>query len=168
MRGKASLGHYITSHMRITPAHAGKSSSSVLIIYSSPDHPRPCGEKILLSCTTSPLRGSPPPMRGKVWHSRRGRVPGGITPAHAGKRQRALSPLRKTQDHPRPCGEKELWERAMVQAIGSPPPMRGKDRAHERVDGLVGITPAHAGKRANLSKPMILTRDHPRPCGEKC
>ena len=71
------------------------------------------------------------------------------------------------RDHPRLCGEKDgeppvcLWKR------GSPPPMRGKGRKTGRRKKLIGITPAYAGKSTIYKCPEIISKDHPRLCGEK-
>ena len=45
--------------------------------------------------------------------------------------------------------------------------MRGKAKRSFNVPFHVGITPAHAGKRASLAVCRTKSRDHPRPCGEK-
>ena len=49
MRGKAILYSLIARAYRITPAHAGKSFLSKAAQLVAKDHPRPCGEKLLLS-----------------------------------------------------------------------------------------------------------------------
>ena len=45
--------------------------------------------------------------------------------------------------------------------------MRGKVARCNHVAGLVGITPAHAGKSCPLVFAFRYSRDHPRTCGEK-
>ena len=70
----------------ITPACAGKSSSVRTTSAVRWDHPRVCGEKLMLCHRLRPGRGSPPRVRGKglcfytLWDLL------GITPACAGKR----------------------------------------------------------------------------------
>ena len=91
--------------------------------------------------------GSPPPMRGKV--------DVGI-----------MEPIRN-QDHPRLCGEKPDWDGLDKTAQGSPPPMRGKGQPNTRSSVTSGITPAYAGKSRKFSRPVWVTGDHPRLCGEK-
>ena len=71
--------------MRITPAYAGKSVAKKWNETGGEDHPRVCGEKVLLPHRRKPFMGSPPRMRGKVKcvlcsHGLRR-----ITPAYAGK-----------------------------------------------------------------------------------
>ena len=46
MRGKAALIVRVYIILRITPAHAGKSTKSEKRLDEYQDHPRPCGEKV--------------------------------------------------------------------------------------------------------------------------
>ena len=86
MRGKAKLVVFPINVLRITPAYAGKRFAAVKLSPALRDHPRLCGEKVILNRFTAFTIGSPPPMRGKV-HSRSLRgCWGRITPAYAGKR----------------------------------------------------------------------------------
>ena len=71
----------------------------------------------------------------------------GITPAHAGKRERV--------------------SRCACWTEGSPPRMRGKDVHQSESEEPHGITPAYAGKRAWPALEIDLSQDHPRTCGEK-
>ena len=67
MRGKEKA---LTSYHecdRITPAYAGKSAAFVKSFGTARDHPRLCGEKLLIAPNLYLLLGSPPPMRGKVF-----------------------------------------------------------------------------------------------------
>ena len=48
MRGKVSTGAVRTFPAWITPAHAGKSKFFLMIGDSGEDHPRTCGEKLVL------------------------------------------------------------------------------------------------------------------------
>ena len=66
VRGKAKLLHCQISSTRITPAYAGKRSSSKAGPVGLADHPRVCGEKFLASTFFAVTLGSPPHMRGKV------------------------------------------------------------------------------------------------------
>ena len=52
----------------------------------------------------------------------------GITPAYAGKSRSNFHHQKCNKDHPRLCGEKVILNRFTAFTIGSPPPMRGKDR----------------------------------------
>ena len=86
-------------------------------------------------------------MRGKALHLPYNISLTRITPAHAGKSAILYANCIMTQDHPRPCGEKEELDDIEAAAAGSPPPMRGKVRGSKQ--------------------PLQRGWDHPRPCGEK-
>ena len=94
MRGKDNQIIKQQQELGITPAYAGK---RVLFRFSrtvSWDHPRLCGEKVLLERPLDTVGGSPPPMRGKV---RETSAPAGyvrITPAYAGKSKTGCRELR--------------------------------------------------------------------------
>ena len=53
------------------------------------------------------------------------------------------------EDHPRLCGEKDTPSWRNTSILGSPPPMRGKEKISHRTLGSTGITPAYAGKRSS-------------------
>ena len=167
MRGKVLDVPPCVGGDRITPAHAGKSVCGSVIISSTPDHPRPCGEKSYMVRTSWATSGSPPPMRGKGFRHKCIHPPAGITPAHAGKRCCYLAMLRVRWDHPRPCGEKFDLRHRYAASTGSPPPMRGKGPRLCNDAICSRITPAHAGKRCERSECGADGQDHPRPCGEK-
>ena len=87
MRGKASLQGSFHDKRGITPAYAGKSFCVSGVEGRNRDHPRPCGEKKKGRCFIMRVKGSPPPMRGKVRLEGEEVVKYGITPAYAGKRR---------------------------------------------------------------------------------
>ena len=90
MRGKVRELLFSFHCARITPAYAGKSAANTWITNKIKDHPRVCGEKLLMAISPMPLRGSPPRMRGKAAHPHLHPLHGRITPAYAGKRLREL------------------------------------------------------------------------------
>ncbi len=90
-----------------------------------------------------------------------------ITPAYAGKRYRNARSGQYQRDHPRVCGEKAFMAFCRNCAVGSPPRMRGKVCFLGCISVLTGITPAYAGKSAQLEGASPLAQDHPRVCGEK-
>ena len=147
MRGKGCYSFSFYRIWRITPAHAGKSNFLNYEPYSTADHPRTCGEKIKISEIGKMFYGSPPHMRGKVFHT--GLYTVGI------------------KDHPRTCGEKQFQRGQHNQIYGSPPHMRGKDSIFYIKLFRAGITPAHAGKSRLLAPSSLRRGDHPRTCGEK-
>ena len=85
MRGKASRLRCFFHTFRITPAYAGKSDKPLRSHFVFRDHPRLCGEKCHPLLILRLHRGSPPPMRGKVFFSDNSTGALGITPAYAGK-----------------------------------------------------------------------------------
>ena len=108
MRGKVFGVHGIISDTGITPAYAGKSFVSAVVICGVRDHPRLCGEKRCRQALRCSSAGSPPPMRGKGDIEEKWVMANRITPAYAGKRQLSTLYSRDSEDHPRLCGEKPL------------------------------------------------------------
>ena len=108
-----------------------------------------------------------PHMRGKDDEGRLKLRHVGITPACAGKRLYYSCALATLEDHPRTCGEKLYTPCMIAPKVGSPPHMRGKVLILDDVPGVVGITPACAGKRAYNTRYVPRRQDHPRMCGEK-
>ena len=66
MRGKDPHTCFQMLVLGITPAYAGKSADRQVVIVRQWDHPRLCGEKVLLERPLDTVGGSPPPMRGKA------------------------------------------------------------------------------------------------------
>ena len=151
----------------ITPACAGKRMKSGSSWMNWWDHPRVCGEKDKAAEKAQHLRGSPPRVRGKAVHHKHRHSPGRITPACAGKRKRPKRWVRPPKDHPRVCGEKAAICTAYGKVLGLPPRVRGKAGRQLGIGGLVGITPAYAGKSTFCVAPSLIWKDHPRVCGEK-
>ncbi len=85
MRGKAIPPRPYPCVSRITPAYAGKRASCKIVHNKTPDHPRACGEKLIIPCASSSVQGSPPRMRGKGRKGHGSRHQTRITPAYAGK-----------------------------------------------------------------------------------
>ena len=167
MRGKDQDVSFFQKRPRITPAYAGKRRRSVRLPWKPWDHPRLCGEKLLARLPEFVSMGSPPPMRGKDMNKSKIDSSIRITPAYAGKRLRRQAPRCQSEDHPRLCGEKQTVTNLLMANIGSPPPMRGKVISCTVNSKCIGITPAYAGKRANIFARVLLQWDHPRLCGEK-
>ena len=148
MRGKAAQSVQLPDNLGIIPAHAGKSPVTAEMDFERNNHPRSCGEKVLVPLCIGQTDGSSPLMRGKgrAIFCMRGRAR--IIPAHAGKRSSHSISGWLTRDHPRSCGEKLLLVSHITPNTGSSPLVRGKaldERVAERGDGSI---PAHAGKSA--------------------
>ena len=90
-----------------------------------------------------------------------------VSPAYAGKSPARFSSPRRCRDHPRVCGEKTFLEPKGQTRLGSPPRVRGKGCNLARGVRPDRITPAYAGKSAQLEGASPLAQDHPRVCGEK-
>ena len=146
MRGKETGAAGQCDGDGITPAYAGKSKMGVVSPGARQDHPRVCGEKMIVWSVCLASVGSPPRMRGKDSRSSELELSSGITPAYAGKRcnSKATAPLQR--DHPRMCGEKAEATLPQLSTAGSPPHVRGKARADSAIGNDAGITPACAGK----------------------
>ena len=167
MRGKAPRFLIAKGLFRITPAYAGKSVKVNEPDCLPRDHPRVCGEKTSSNVPERKNPGSPPRVRGKGYTGSAARPAGRITPACAGKRDKAGLPFVPVRDHPRVCGEKSGRVRPWRKHKGSPPRVRGKGVRSTCIPALTRITPACAGKRRNAIPRAAFFRDHPRVCGEK-
>ena len=69
---------------RITPACAGNSLSVITAAPGIQDHPRVCGEQLMMRISSGIQKGSPPRVRGTADHFLGMASLGGITPACAG------------------------------------------------------------------------------------
>ena len=146
--GKRELGEVQGyTEKRITPAYAGKSLAPTKEHHPLWDHPRLCGEKLIIKIPDTDEAGSPPPMRGKGTSRIASKLILRITPAYAGKSQHRERDSGKSEDHPRLCGEKAPIHTDTPYFSGSPPPMRGKAAALDTPQRRERITPAYAGKR---------------------
>ena len=106
MRGKEGKYRGSQSGQGITPAYAGKRCKVFLLEILVQDHPRVCGEKVVVRESTAARPGSPPRMRGKEGTPLENLPKDRITPAYAGKSIRLTSKVVCRRDHPRVCGEK--------------------------------------------------------------
>ena len=85
VRGKLRRAVPMQSGLRIIPARAGQTSSSVSAMIVSPDHPRACGANNYWNHAGSRSRGSSPRVRGKLCWLTRWRWLIRIIPARAGQ-----------------------------------------------------------------------------------
>ena len=167
MRGKVCDLAIIRVHHGITPAYAGKRGLSTTTGRGWKDHPRVCGEKLLLERLYATFRGPPPRVRGKVHADCAKELRLGITPAYAGKSQYHMGLFYSSRDHPRVCGEKSRTRKCFVIFTGSPPRVRGKAGIAALPWWGSGITPACAGKSRFTVFQLLKNGDYPRVCGEK-
>ena len=166
MRGKLYRAAGIAEKYRITPAGAGKTFVFSSRRQQQQDHPRRCGENCSRHTRHLSRSGSPPQVRGKL-HPTEGTLSAfRITPAGAGKTCRYCCLGCRAQDHPRRCGENQSRTPLYIEALGSPPQVRGKRKGFAGLNQASRITPAGAGKTALAAYGRMLSRDHPRRCGE--
>ena len=130
----------------IIPAYAGNTESDRYPFARSGDHPRVCGEHLLVVCVFANCWGSSPRMRGTpgIVGGSVGRA--GIIPAYAGNTRALPTAGASDWDHPRVCGE-HISQSPFIRSFrGSSPRMRGTpiDRRSHCWNG----------------------GDHPRVCGE--
>ena len=89
-----------------------------------------------------------------------------ITPAGAGKTPACRCCCWHRKDHPRRCGENDIYREPFKRVAGSPPQVRGKPEWIDYMEAYRGITPAGAGKTTSHSIYPHQAQDHPRRCGE--
>ena len=131
--------------IRITPACAGTTYSSMLDKVDSEDHPRLCGDYLSNLDLGYSSMGSPPPVRGLLRDLANVMEYERITPACAGTT--ILIPIARTyfKDHPRLCGDYLLMKSCLGKKLGSPPPVRGLLTNFSTLFLSSRITPACAG-----------------------
>ena len=167
MRGADRPAGLLGCADRITPAHAGSSSSLGATPPPGRDHPRACGEQKVMRGHVAPSRGSPPRMRGAGRRRPASPSRSRITPAHAGSSKSTEGLMSIEEDHPRACGEQHPAWAPDRRGPGSPPRMRGAGNLQRRNRRNLRITPAHAGSRLPGNPLSCAGQDHPRACGEQ-
>ena len=108
VRGKRKKELPVDLNPRITPAGAGKTHIIPMPTLDNQDHPRRCGENIIMDSPNLRNAGSPPQVRGKLRIHTEFTVKRRITPAGAGKTCSFLFVECVYKDHPRRCGENLL------------------------------------------------------------
>ena len=151
VRGKPEAVAKLRRYTGITPAGAGKTAPHSPARVIAWDHPRRCGENRKVVARKPQRKGSPPQVRGKPCCADRVAEGERITPAGAGKTIGLSVRMLITLDHPRRCGENDVSSGENLQAMGSPPQMRGKHASGSRTAADLGITPADAGKTLKRS-----------------
>ena len=156
----------LNSTLRITPAPAGKTFFGLFQISMFKDHPRTCGENMMLKLEKQAYSGSPPHLRGKPVVEKQNLGKQRITPAPAGKTDGDFQNENSIEDHPRTCGENCNKNWGQKSHIGSPPHLRGKHVYFLSFFAKWRITPAPAGKTKWCPLFIAFNKDHPRTCGE--
>ena len=89
MRGTPEWHRVDTYLIGIIPAYAGNTSTHVAHNFNPRDHPRVCGEHLLLQFLLLVCQGSSPRMRGTLLPDGKRLVQRGIIPAYAGNTESA-------------------------------------------------------------------------------
>ena len=108
------MGDYLILNGGIIPAYAGSTSPECLSTFLCRDHPRVCGEHVLMMNPSLFSMGSSPRMRGAqalaVFHDNLA----GIIPAYAGSTSEQPPSASPPWDHPRVCGEHSISSRSLL------------------------------------------------------
>ena len=131
-RGKLQAIVPIIASVRLIPAHAGKTTLTVLSATSRKAHPRSRGENSVADTEIATHRGSSPLTRGKLPGENDSRAWAGLIPAHAGKTITWLAQLITSWAHPRSRGENVRRAQYPPPTGGSSPLTRGKRRPPTR------------------------------------
>ena len=129
----------------IIPAYAGNTSIFQRPSSKRRDHPRVCGEHG--GCCDGLLAqwGSSPRMRGTLKMYTIEDMNVGIIPAYAGNTASRACSSGMARDHPRVCGEHQLYTSSQFAHKGSSPRMRGTPISFCVCVITPGIIPAYAG-----------------------
>ena len=125
LRGAPSGTHSPKRSARITPAPAGSTNTNRSPITPALDHPRTCGEHIVILNIPYLFPGSPPHLRGALLSDFCFQPRQRITPAPAGSTMIISFIFFSSWDHPRTCGEHSLICPILCCRSGSPPHLRG-------------------------------------------
>ena len=104
MRGNQHQRHHWPLPRGSIPAHAGEPQTCVPNTGQLWVYPRACGGTETWPCSSLPLRGLSPRMRGNPQSASAGALAPGSIPAHAGEPPWALARIRLEGVYPRACG----------------------------------------------------------------
>ena len=151
----------------IIPARAGSSPRPSFECLAVGDHPRACGEQFTTSAGTIIGWGSSPRVRGAAGNKLVSFSFVGIIPARAGSRRSTDTQKNGERDHPRACGEQVATDDCTTDTEGSSPRVRGAVSGTPLTQTPTRIIPARAGSSCWNQLWGIVSRDHPRACGEQ-
>ncbi len=90
-----------------------------------------------------------------------------IIPTRMGTRKRGCKDVENTRDHPHAYGDKGVFSRKKLIAIGSSPRVWGQDRLNRFNNFFHGIIPTRMGTRHLFGVLAVAHRDHPHAYGDK-
>ena len=96
-----------------------------------------------------------------------GSTPSRYIPLHPGVFALTRQSIRRSQHHPRACGEQRRSTGKPPQESGSSPRMRGTDREIQNPSARSRFIPACAGNSTTIATPRRCRPVHPRVCGEQ-
>ena len=166
VRGKRGNADNLYTGDGLIPARAGKTFQAPVNTAATAAHPRACGENDHTAEVTEAMAGSSPRVRGKHPSPSRCRLSERLIPARAGKTRPRARRLRRTQAHPRACGENRRGQRGQRRHPGSSPRVRGKRTPNEPQPLAARLIPARAGKTGRRPRAPLRRSAHPRACGE--
>ena len=149
-RGKHKVRIFEQLRLRLIPAHAGKTRSSLARSDQPWAHPRSRGENEVAGSSPVGGAGSSPLTRGKPEMGRLPRRTPGLIPAHAGKTRRSLSTAKTARAHPRSRGENPFEQMSAHGSRGSSPLTRGKQACSHKAIAKVVAHPRSRGENATL------------------
>ena len=165
VRGQLSVEFSTQGRLRIIPARAGPTCSSILYAVTTSDHPRSCGANCPTGRHTLPAAGSSPLVRGQ--RAVNGALPANfrIIPARAGPTRDPFVFSLPIRDHPRSCGANAQPVGTYGGDNGSSPLVRGQLVDVFGKVGIFRIIPARAGPTHFFITDVRAEADHPRSCG---
>ena len=146
MRGKLGLIGDHGRHVRLIPAHAGKTSTTQAWTSTARAHPRSHWENDISTASSRQSSGLSPLTEGKLLGCDRDCGQLRLTPAHTGKTALAASLTRIRRAHPRSREEDPQSFLVKIAVMGSSPLMRGRPRGEGTPCVPEGLIPAHARK----------------------
>ena len=153
-------------HIRLIPAHAGKTSCGRSTARAGTAHPRSRGENSRCKRRRCWSAGSSPLTRGKPGTSPTYQRPPRLIPAHAGKTHATCHRRHPPTAHPRSRGENGIFVFSVIFLVGSSPLTRGKRLSSQRTSTAARLIPAHAGKTKIAQFSQFSPPAHPRSRGE--
>ena len=153
-------------HIRLIPAHAGKTSCGRSTARAGTAHPRSRGENSRCKRRRCWSAGSSPLTRGKPGTSPTYQRPPRLIPAHAGKTHATCHRRHPPTAHPRSRGENGIFVFSVIFLVGSSPLTRGKRLSSQRTSTAARLIPAHAGKTTGRAWRCAGSWAHPRSRGE--
>ena len=125
VRGALTIQRPQFASLGIIPACAGSTLTLAVSRSRARDHPRMCGEHVMMMGPIAFQTGSSPHVRGAPDFPTELDQNHRIIPACAGSTNLIDLNLAAHRDHPRMCGEHEQAERAFIENTGSSPHVRG-------------------------------------------